>query len=523
MNAANRTNADAALPALSFVLAALLFVWLWSDYRAYWLDDAFITFRYSLNLAGGMGPVYNAGEYVEGYTSFVWMLIAAIPLALMQVAAALATIKVVALVTSLWIVYRMWTFPSAAGRARRYGVLILATQPVFILNCGDGMETPVFMVLIVECLLALQRAPTAKGGATLGALVAVMTLTRPESLPLLAALPALVFVAYRGDPNVRGDVRAWMRGFVLVGVGMVVAHECFRWGYYGQPFPNTYYAKATGTQLDRLATGARDLSRFLFENPWRAPVAIWVAFGLAGVATQRLVSTRDSKVVLWLGGLWLMIAFRVSFDLWSGSDTMGRHRFLAPLIVPLMILADEGAAQLWRARGRFTRSIVVGLCALCLYYNVTGHLNHEWSTSEYRKGLGRAHTALGMWLRERYPADTVIAIGDAGAVPFYSRLTTIDMWGLNDSTIAHLPGEYGQKPGMSDYVMSRRPDLIVLWNKVEFVSDGKGTLVGGNDLDVQLAQHPSFERDYRFVGEYTFRRQRPGIPGYYLDVFEHKP
>ncbi|MBA2669896.1 MAG: hypothetical protein H0U67_05945, partial [Gemmatimonadetes bacterium] len=43
------------------------------------LEDAFITFRYSQHLAAGYGlGAWNiGGERVEGYTSFLWMLLLA--------------------------------------------------------------------------------------------------------------------------------------------------------------------------------------------------------------------------------------------------------------------------------------------------------------------------------------------------------------------------------------------------------------------------------------------------------------
>ena len=37
-------------------------------------DDAFISFRYVRNLLEGNGLVFNPGEYVEGYTNFLWIL-----------------------------------------------------------------------------------------------------------------------------------------------------------------------------------------------------------------------------------------------------------------------------------------------------------------------------------------------------------------------------------------------------------------------------------------------------------------
>ena len=51
----------------------LLLTWLTSV--AWFLtDDAFISFRYVRNLLEGHGLVFNPGEYVEGYTNFLWIL-----------------------------------------------------------------------------------------------------------------------------------------------------------------------------------------------------------------------------------------------------------------------------------------------------------------------------------------------------------------------------------------------------------------------------------------------------------------
>ena len=41
-------------------------------------EDAFITYRYALNLASGHGPVFNIGERVEGYSCFLWMVLLAL-------------------------------------------------------------------------------------------------------------------------------------------------------------------------------------------------------------------------------------------------------------------------------------------------------------------------------------------------------------------------------------------------------------------------------------------------------------
>ena len=50
-----------------------LLVWL-SSVAWFLCDDAFISFRYVRNLLEGHGLVFNPGEYVEGYSNFLWVL-----------------------------------------------------------------------------------------------------------------------------------------------------------------------------------------------------------------------------------------------------------------------------------------------------------------------------------------------------------------------------------------------------------------------------------------------------------------
>ncbi len=520
MFAATPNDTPAAPSRFVFPIAAVLFAWFWLDYSEYWIDDAFITFRYSRHIAEGLGPIYNPGERVEGYTSFLWMLIAALPLKLAGVSVtSLTMLKGLGFSLGLWTLYRTWTFPGPTGPARRWLVILLASNPLYVMNCGDGMETPLFMALMVEVLRALQRDAAPSSGTLVGALTAAMIWTRPESLPLLVALPAVVFSSHRGDPDGREARRAWLRAFLIAGFVPVLAHEAWRWIYYGYPFPNTYYAKATGSQWNRILRGWSDLKLFLYWNPWVRPVSIWLALGLTGLASWKLWRVRSPRIVVWLGGLWLMVLFRASFDLWSGSEAMGRHRFIAPLLVPSIILADEGARQLWRGAGRY---LAVAVVVLSLGFNIYGHHAYVKSVTGYREGLLRGHIALGDWLRERYPRETVLAIGDAGTVPFLSGLVTIDLWGLNDGTIAHLPGEYGFRKGVADYVLDRGPDLIVLWNKVPFSHDGTRGVAGAKDMDRRIAKHDDFQANYRFVEEFVFRERAKGIHGYYLDVFQRK-
>ena len=55
-----------------FVVQAALW-WQWT------IDDSFISYRYAANLAAGHGLVFNHGEWVEGYSNPMWVLILAVP------------------------------------------------------------------------------------------------------------------------------------------------------------------------------------------------------------------------------------------------------------------------------------------------------------------------------------------------------------------------------------------------------------------------------------------------------------
>ena len=72
-----KTNTTWASIILILVLLALLTVHI--QMLAGLTDDAFISFRYSKNLAQGQGFRWNpGGEKVEGYTNFLWVLIGAL-------------------------------------------------------------------------------------------------------------------------------------------------------------------------------------------------------------------------------------------------------------------------------------------------------------------------------------------------------------------------------------------------------------------------------------------------------------
>ena len=61
------------IPILLLAISSVLFVTCCLDI-AFIQDDAYTSFRYAKNFAEGNGLVYNIGERVEGYTSFLFVV-----------------------------------------------------------------------------------------------------------------------------------------------------------------------------------------------------------------------------------------------------------------------------------------------------------------------------------------------------------------------------------------------------------------------------------------------------------------
>src|ERR1700752_1896043 len=136
-------------------LALPLGIWLVLRY-AWLMDDAFVFFRYGDNfLFRGQGLVWNAGEYVEGYSSPLWLAILcglrSLGLDWWTVTRALG----VACVLASWCLFVRFERRIAPSAAPRIGVPLLF---VFFAYCPlcyftSGLETPLVQVAAVAYAL----------------------------------------------------------------------------------------------------------------------------------------------------------------------------------------------------------------------------------------------------------------------------------------------------------------------------------------------------------------------------------
>jgi hypothetical protein len=197
-----------ALPVL--LLGGVMAVHIW--YYFFLCDDAYIIFRYARNFALGRGLVFNVGERVEGYTSFLWTLQLAFGEWLHLSSEVLAPLLSVLYTAGTVGICGLFIFRQQ--RPRRWPVfltvlLILATHRTWAIWATSGLETRSFTFFVLTAFYALTRAEQTLCQRTrvawLGSvsfLLALATLSRPDAQILFPAFFAFVAATRRVNSEV---------------------------------------------------------------------------------------------------------------------------------------------------------------------------------------------------------------------------------------------------------------------------------------------------------------------------------
>ncbi|WP_199430826.1 hypothetical protein [Qaidamihabitans albus] len=213
-----------------------------------------------------------------------------------------------------------------------------------------------------------------------------------------------------------------------------LAYFGWRWAFYGQLLPNTFYVKF----------GNLDAGYAWLEET----VAVFAPLLLL---TAVLVFRRGTRAA----GLLLLatVAFTYGTYAVSGPTMDYVHRFAFHAFPVLCLGAGLGAAALDR------RWLKVSAAALTVAWTGLAGLLHTGLpvVANYGHDLHRAHVPIGEGLAAaEVPAESrTLAVSDAGAIPYFSGWETIDYIGLNDEAIAH-----GADP--TDVVREANPTVIVV-------------------------------------------------------------
>ena len=416
---------------LTILVAAIVAAWL----LRFAQDDAFISFHYARNLVEGSGLTWF-GERVEGYTNFLWVLWIAAGLAVGVGAQAWSyvgglTAWALALLATARLARRLSPNPGTSVLA----LLVLATNYTFLSYATGGLETMPQTALLAWathwCLALCGDRGNARLALGLSLLFAAALLTRLDSAVLVAPLGLFAMLAVRRRES-PGPLL-----FALIAPALLIVGGWLAWKvtYYGRVLPNTYYAKV-GDPL--WANGLTYLGRFLTWYWW------WPVAAVAAIAAL----TRAPRHQPWLV-VSASCAAWLAYVVWVGGDFM-EFRFLVP-IAPLLsaVLAasvHDALGNGWIGR---PQAVSTSVLALLIAGSIT-HASRDFRTTADRAldsipqladcyGLVRRGDwhELGTALHDRLVGlDVSLAMHPVGAIPYFSRIPTIDMWGLNDRDVA---------------------------------------------------------------------------------------
>jgi len=458
-----------------------------SLYRNATIDDAYIGYRFAWSLVHGNGLVFNAGQYVEGFTHLLWVLCAAVTMAL-GVVDPHAVMQIIGIACSCGTAVFLYLLGERI--LGRYGAawawvppLLAMTRANFGYYTCSGMETPMYLLLLTMGLYYLWR-----DGLTirLGVVMALAELCRPETPYVFALFVALAWLRGRtGGPalSVAGTLRAGLTFGALVG-----GHELFRLLYYGEFLPNTYYAKSMPLAAAWPAGWAYSVD-YMNHVFWIPAVALL------------LILLRREPRLLALVALWLLSLFPI-FQF--GGDWMFLYRFFAHAL-PFEALVVAGglwcAADLMKklVRPAVARTAAV---ALLLLLNLAGSWPRLHTVNDSYPEFYRRCREIAALIHDQ-PSVQRVATVDIGVLGFVSEKRIVDLGGLTDRTIARSPGGLLQKRYDPTYVLDRRPELVVLRsNGPGLVKTERGVVLAPAQLPVsdrRLFEHPDFARHYVYV------------------------
>jgi hypothetical protein len=234
-------------------------------------------------------------------------------------------------------------------------------------------------------------------------------------------------------------------------IGLWAPWFAWRWWYYGWPFPNTYYVKASGPWSNPALAGQMHDAGWYYVWAWLRQTRLLYALPIviAGLVAVKRATPRFALVV----ACGLLLAAYVPYTVSVGGDFMGLHRFILPLFVvaaiavtlglewivarvvpepqralaataaPALVILSFVASQLLLTReslrwGNFTADHGIDTPAFLIVY------------TEDRAAIGRAMAGC-------FRDDDFSIVGGAGAQPYYAEMRGIDVFGLVSDRIAH--------------------------------------------------------------------------------------
>lgn len=428
-------------------------------------DDAYISFRYAQNFAEGHGLVFNVGDRVEGYSNFLWTFILG---TVNKVGVDSETFVFLFSILLIPIIYFLFRTLASNWRLSEKAIVGASTALLFNFSFSSylsgGLETPLQTLLFLLTLVLASFSDKRRWMLAVQSVIfGLLILNRMDSglLVLATALYYTYFVVTYNSSNFDKLIRMGLLsvpGLVIISIWIV-----WKYNYYGDVVPNTYYAKI-GANSSSVLIWAKGLAFVIFFA-----AAYFLLPSLLLLVKWRQVTFILRKIKFQIDFIVLAVLIVLLYNayfIYVGGDFM-EFRFQVPLMPIYLLLMFSVVSRLELVR-LFTILLVVSSIlysvlfkgAISGFESISYLKNHISMERQDWRGIGEE-------LREMFGNEAVtIAVSPAGAIPYFSGLRTIDMLGLNDVWVAKNGLKYKNTPGHYkiaplSYLQEEKVNLII--------------------------------------------------------------
>ncbi len=413
-------------------------------------DDAFISYRYAANALRGDGLVFNAGEHVEGYTNFLWVILLVLAGSLNFAFDPVAKVLGIASGLGLIILTGLWV--RAAWQELRWGNGVGAAIAAALLVAGNGsiaywsvsgLETAWFAFWTCLAVWWWVR----RSWLTIPALT-IACLSRPEGALIWGLL---VLAEWVWGEGLRNAIR------LASGIVLLVPFAIFKVWYYGSFLPNPFYAK-TGLGLEYLQSG--------FDYAWLylRQYGFFGAAALLAIFSLRILPRRWRAIP----AIWLVYTAYIVF---VGGDVLKAHRFFVPgtVLLAVSVLVSLGWVFNRFIGGRMAPWVTTAAGLAMAAWTMLGPADSLARIRDMELALVSKMSEVSRNLTEVDKSNFSLAVSTIGKMSFdLLGHRVIDMLGLTDSTIARhpesVPGNvstWRERNFNASYLLSQDPDYIL--------------------------------------------------------------
>ncbi|MCI0413036.1 hypothetical protein L0222_09575 [bacterium] len=495
-----------AVPFIIYVFHALLF-------RNWIVDDAAISFVYARNLAYGHGLVSQpAVPPVEGYSNFAWVLLLT-PFFQAHVFHPILTPKIVSAIlvfVCFFIVHKtVKLITKHPNLGTGFILALLSINTSFVVWTTSGLENALFAFLTALLLwktiqFSLNPDYSRRVPVIIAVIALLCALTRPDGVLFFALFPAFLLadvLVYK-----RPLATAMRSGLIYAGIYTILfaIFILFRFFYFGEIFPNTFFAKSTTYHknlISLLLIGPAAYTKLykLFSSIFAGAGLFMISIiGISVYMAVLKLFTRQHFILLLM-----LLVVSCSYMLLP-VDWMPEYRlataFFAPFYIYLFALGETvKEVPRWKNPAKTLFAICIAL--VFVGASAVRFANHTLqfkkrptypllSNVKNHRPFEKYAAALGL-------KEASLLTPDVGAPMYYLNLRIYDLAGLTDKTIARTLGK--QQTVFYDYVFERtKPTFIRAHSwwayKADFYSD------------------PRFLRDYIAIEEHMTQVNRVNVP-----------